>query len=476
MKKYPACKSFFQIDQTISILVHRLIDHQEQQNPNKCVEDCKKKCVQRAYSLDGGTSQSAGSHCPSSSSSQPINSNILFTSDCMSNKDSTSAPFILNLGSVVNNNLMLVAGQSASLSMLSTCNSHKRQQQYSGKCNSQPTTRNSSFVTEDQSDFQSRSHSLSQDLSDIQLCEQNSNSSFALNKIDSFSAGGESLSNNYSQVTSHLLQNLSRDVSGPANTAPSINTNKQFGILGNDKAESAQIEPGTDSQMTTPDVQKLSSAENLTLEDFNLDLMSSGDKESPTDANGKVLANLTDCLDGFHANLSPIHGSDMLVNLDQLDTLDLPDIEKICNDISNESNSPTSQENHVHIVHKENTCTDINPVPIPIQNGCVSERNVVCSNNRVVCSSSGKTDFETVTTRECLMMPEVRVCQSRGSTSQHPVETPNTIAVITDFCPDWAYSEVSPLVSNRARTQYTGTGPWWRCQISSNPYIQSDIS
>ena len=442
MKKIPS----FQIDQTISILVHRLIDHQEQQNPNKCLEECKKKCVQRAYSLDGGTSQTSSAHCTNSgsSTSQPINSNLLFTSDCTTNKETTPTPFILNLGSVVNNNLMLVAGQSASLSMLSTCNSNKRQQQYSGKCNSQPNSRNASFATDDQADFQSRSHSLSQDLSDIQLCEQNSRSSFSLSKIDSFPAAGNSFCNNCQQIQDrpHLLQNLNNDISGPANVAPHINANKQFGIMSNEKTETvAQIEPCTDSQMTTPDVQKLSSAENLSLEDFNLDLMS-GDKESPTDSHRKEgLSNITDCFDGYHTNLSPIHGSDILVNLDQLESLDLPDIEKICNDISNESNSPTSQENHVHIVHKGNICTDLNQVTI--QNGCVSERNLANGNNNIECTGTGKSDFETVTTRECLMMSEVTpICHSRAGNAQHPVESPSTIAVITDFCPDWAYSEV----------------------------------
>ena len=450
------------MDQTIQILVHRLIDHQEQQNPRKSLEETKKKCVHRHYSFDDSSSQASNQPCSNSASfsSQPISSNLSFTSDCVAKKEvtPTPTPFILNLGSVVNNNLMLVAGQSASLSMLSTCNSTKRQQQFSGKCNSQPTSQNSSFAIDDQTDSQSRGVSLSQDLSDIQLCEQNSNS-FSLSRTNSYTNSSNSFCNGYQQQThdSHLLQDFSNDISGTACTAPHDNNNKQFGIIGNIKSDSsAQIQPSSDTQMTSSDIQKLSSVENISLEDFNLDLMS-GDKDSPSDISPQKdsMSGIADCLDGFSTNLSPINGSDILVNLEQLESLDLPDIEKICNAISNESNSPTSQESH-NLIHKDNTYTGLNHVNF--KTGCDSDQNTgnhSNCNNRIECTNSAKNNFDTMTTRECVMMPEVTsVCHSRAVNSQHPVESPSTIALITDFCPDWAYSEVSVFILTAKRVRH----------------------
>lgn len=433
----------FQIDQTIQILVHRLIDHQEQQKPRKVVEETKKKCVRRTFSLDDSHSQASNqSHISSvSSTSQPISSNILFTSDNAAKPEVTATPFILNLGSVVNNNLMLVAGQSASLSVLSTCNSTKRQQQFSGKCisQSQPSSQISLFATDDQIDSHSRSFSLSQNLSDIQLCEQNSNSSYSLSKTDSFTNTSNSFLNGYQQ-----MQSFSDDISNSGSAAPHDIANKQYGIMGSvDPNSSAQIEQSPVSQMTTMDVQKLSSTENVSLEDFNLDLMT-GDKQSPMSCSQKeAMSGITDCFDRYHTNLSPLNGNDMLVNLDQLEALDLPDIEKICNDISIESNSPMSQEPN-HVIHKDgHACTVLDSVSM--QNGC--DRQEGQGNNCIQCTCSAASNFETVTTRECTMMPARTVnSHSRALSSQHPIESPSTIAMITDFCPDWAYSEVCLVI------------------------------
>ena len=398
-------------------------------------------------SLDDGNRQASNQPCvsPATSTSQPISSNLSFTADHAAKPDVTPTPFILNLGSVVNNNLMLVAGQSASLSMLSTCNTTNRQQQFSGKCIAQtpPNPQSTLFAADKQSDSQARSLSLSQDLSDIQLCEQNSNSSFSsLCKTDSFSNTSNSFCTNFQQMqNSRLLHGFSNDISSTASSAPHDFVNKQFGIMGNVNSNTTAqtTEQSPDSQMASLDVQKLTSAENISLEDFNLDLIS-GDKQSPSNSSQKeAMCGISDCY------LSPINGTDILTSLDHLEALDLPDIEKICNDISNESNSPMPQEPVLNSVHKvESTCRALDHVTI--QDGCDNEPNIIAHGNNIPCSSTSKSNFETITTRECVMMPGgAAFSHSRAVNSQHPVESPSTIAMITDFCPEWAYSEVSVL-------------------------------
>ena len=338
---------------------------------------------------------------------------------------------------------MLVAGQSASLSMLSnTNNRQQQQQQISGKYVAQtpPNPQNVLYTTDKQSESQARNVSLSQDLRDIQLCEQNSSSSFSsLCKTESFSNTSNTFCNNFQpmQQNSHLLQGFSNDISSTATSAPHDFDNKQYGIMGNVNSNAAALtEQSPDSQMTSIDVQKLTSAENISLDDFNLDLIS-GDKQSPSSSSQKeAMSGISDCY------LSPINGTDILVSLDHLEALELPDIEKICNDISNESNSPMTQEPSINSVHKvDSTCRALDHVTI--QDGCDNKMNIAHGNN-IPCSSTSKSDFETITTRECVTMSGGGVVnQSRAINSHHPVESPSTIAMITDFCPDWAYSEVS---------------------------------
>lgn len=442
-----------EIDQTIQILVHRLIDHQEQTKPRKTCEETKKKCVRRTLSLDEGHRQASNQPCVShaSSSPQPISSNLSFNSDHAAKPDINPTPLILNLGSVVNNNLMLVAGQSASLSMLSNT-TNRQQQQISGKYVAQtpPNPQNMLYTTDKQSESQARNVSLSQDLKDIQLCQHNSSSSFSsLCKTESFSNTSNSFYNDFQpmQQNSHLLQGFSNDISSTATSAPHDFGNEQYGIMGNVNSNAAALtEQSPDSQMTSMDMQKLTSVENISLDDFNLDLMS-GDKQSPSSSSQKeAMSGISDCY------LSPINGTDILTSLDHLEALELPDIEKICNDISNESNSPMPQEPSVNCVHKvDSTCRALDHVTI--QDGCDNKINIVAHGNNIPSSSTSKSNFETVTTRDCMMMPgRGVVSQSRAVNSHHPVESPSTIAMITDFCPDWAYSE--------GHTKMLVTGPW----------------
>ena len=336
---------------------------------------------------------------------------------------------------------MLVAGQSANLSMLSNTTNRQQQQQIPGNyvAQAQPIPQNVLYSTDKQSVSQSRNGSLSHDLGDIQLCGQNSTSSFSsLCKTESFSNMSNSFCNTYQPVqqNSHLLQGFSNDISSTTTTAPHDFENKQFGIMGTVKSSSADLtEQSTDSQMASLEVQKLTSVENISLDDFNLDLIT-GDKHSPSNSSQKeAMSGISDCY------LSPINGTDILTSLDHLEALELPDIEKICNDISNESNSPMPQETSINSVHKvDSTCRALDHVTI--QDGCDNKLNIAHSNN-ALCSDTSKSDFDTITARDCVMMPGgTDGSQTRAVNSQHPVESPSTIAMITDFCPDWAYSGV----------------------------------
>ncbi|KAK3604481.1 hypothetical protein CHS0354_019074 [Potamilus streckersoni] len=174
------------------------------------------------------------------------------------------------------------------------------------------------------------------------------------------------------------------------------------------------------------------------------------------------ICSLEDSLEGLHASLSP---SDL--NLDNLCSLELPDIEKICGDLNTEnSNVNTDQDGSQHVLSNSNkmgnivfsNCNSMDNIPTVTQSH--SDRGQISCHQSAVsqgispvsmgdqrCCPAGRA---TLTSVGNMSSPSY---QCNTDSSPHQIKSVNNIAVITDFTPDWSYTE--------GQTKILVTGPWY---------------
>lgn len=225
---------------------------------------------------------------------------------------------------------------------------------------------------------------------------------------------------------------------------------------------------------------------NSFLDELNSELMSA-ERSSTDNDNKQGFGNLGDSFESLQASLNVIQGTD--INLDQLDLMDVPDLEQICNDLNegqcqnnllnslsmsdyNQGKSFTQPKDQVNLSKCDNSASS--------SSGCsICQRNI-CSHN---CSQSANIFTQAATTSECSNVhPEM--CSSNatvtnsqancakcghgpsfspanqgqghrthghgvhsgGDNLSHPLKAPTDIACITDFSPDWAYTEVRHVI------------------------------
>ncbi|XP_052285378.1 calmodulin-binding transcription activator 1-like isoform X3 [Dreissena polymorpha] len=224
---------------------------------------------------------------------------------------------------------------------------------------------------------------------------------------------------------------------------------------------------------------------------FIEELMSS--ETNPSDGNKKSFRHLGDSFESIQPSLSTIQGSEL--NLDQLDLMDMPDLDHMCHEMALNASSPMEEQRKVSMCSPQTTSRGTSPHLKPKQdcaNVSVSSSGHHCttlsSNSETLnvfaqsslASSNPGTSVSRVSTMTATVTDINMACGQCGCDVQssrsthvegqgqpckssscrqdsvssvvHTTKTPNTIATITDFSPEWSYTE--------GQTKLLVTGPW----------------
>lgn len=236
---------------------------------------------------------------------------------------------------------------------------------------------------------------------------------------------------------------------------------------------------------------------NSFLDELSSELMSSEQNFSNSDGK-RSLQHLGDSFESLQASLNTIQGTDL--NLDQLDLMDVPDLEQMCNELTNAGQNDLSSSLNMSVdsprkVYPEqknlglnSKCDnassgnslsignissrvecphDTNPqssiFPQSLVSNCSNIHSMNCNTNAtninsqancVKCgydpltawSNHGQGQGQPVLLSSVSHQSQVQGHMTgnlhrRGDNSGH-TKTPTDIASITDFSPDWAYTEV----------------------------------
>ncbi|XP_052821053.1 calmodulin-binding transcription activator 2-like isoform X2 [Mya arenaria] len=208
---------------------------------------------------------------------------------------------------------------------------------------------------------------------------------------------------------------------------------------------------------------------NSLLDELNSELMAS-ESNSTNECKKNSFGHLGDSFESLQASLSTMPNGEL--NLDQLDLIDMPDLENMCNDISNEIRSTNIPECNTSGANLTN-CTQQN-----LQNqsaeGDGRGQSTVQADAFSFCEEQAKNSGTQNVSRRS-SSPHLpgnchscnchvsRSCQGQGLSDcqgqikaevggAHTTKSPITIATITDYSPEWSYTE--------GQTKLLVTGPW----------------
>ena len=230
-----------------------------------------------------------------------------------------------------------------------------------------------------------------------------------------------------------------------------------------------------------------SSIVNSFLNELNTELMST-ERNSATHDNKQSFGHLGDSFESLQASLNVIQGTE--INLDQLDLMDVPDLEQMCNELNGEQNdlsnsmglsvggekwnsqskdqvtvskcdnNRTSSSSACNICHRNicshSTCPNqvtnnmnniFSQALIANNSECThvhpDNSNTTVTNSHSNCAKCGHGALGSRTAHHGHRHGTLGHNVHSGGDSSHPVNAPTDIACITDFSPDWAYTEVN---------------------------------
>ena len=180
----------------------------------------------------------------------------------------------------------------------------------------------------------------------------------------------------------------------------------------------------------------------------------SADKFSPMEESKKGFGHLGDSFESLQGTFNTLQGSEL--NLDQLDLIDMPELERMCSDLTNTgviAELSTNMEVNTNQCQKSQSPENQKVGNITMTESNVTNHNAnnfshnVSEHRKSVGTVNSDADSSCVTCGSSRSQGqgqdlEVPPMGSRGDNLVHTTKTPCTIATITDFSPDWAYAEV----------------------------------
>lgn len=367
-----------------------MIDFQDKQKirPNVCYAKCDKNCSHSKCCKISprGEINNPSCHSPATSfhnrlisllqrNSQRVTTQttmpqgtgsqgVVLSSTTTDTANITQQPFILSLGSIPNNGLILVGGQPTTpISIIST----------SGSTLQQPNVVNSQVTNLQQSPV-------------------------IASRVES-------------SVPPHIIQQPEQILTNPLGQIP-VQTNQYTPIpttkssISGDKKEVCGLLLGVDNQIFSV---QMSNEGNLKIDNVKPDKLDPSAKVSVLPNNNEKigpegLGSSNENMDSYQGSIASLTGSDL--NLDHLDLLDLPNLEKLCNDVDVVENSLA-------------TCNTTDTV------------SMLESLHPQTGTSKGP-------------MSTVGPPQCQHSCPQEEELKLNSMT-ITDFSPDWSYTEVKKL-------------------------------
>lgn len=499
------------LDETIMTLVQRLTDSQDMSKTEqrRCsLPDCKPPClhvitknnypqfvVQPDKSMDNNVCQ--GSSLTNQTCEQ-VKCQIQSNGDiCKGQTDVnnfTQSSLIVDLGHLGNGQVMLLTGKSTKatpqLSVLTNaCTSSGQLQNASESTimSSHSEIYSSTSICDSQNSFcqsyiqQSQSHdgfsqqcntsrqSGEQHVQNLMLMDDINmpTNAFFLNASESFTTPG----NNFNTEKCSL------------DSKDSTLTESQIlkGCINALKNRLTAVDSNNDCPFST-NSENTDSVINLFLADLHSNHLPS-DKISPMDESKQSFGHLGDSFDSLHASLNSLQGSD--INLDQLDLIDMPDLERMCSDLGSggsggnmnldlsrsdcaQEMQVSNDEQNVHICAAD----DITNPAISKSSTIIAPHNPTKGCMKLF-TNKRETFEQTVSADGCCSCRESypmsrshmeqnalsKTCEGQRSVGSphhgkksHTTKSPCSIATITDFSPEWAYTD--------GQTKVLVTGPW----------------
>ncbi|KAL4220816.1 transcription by RNA polymerase II [Mactra antiquata] len=476
------------LDETIMTLVQRLMDNQAHYKSDSGVygPEC-----QQGVSLGTSTGVSQHSirqvkqvtHCCNHSSLHPQSHSACNVSG-QSQINLAQGPLILNLGNIGSGQMMIVTSQNEAnqLSILSNSNTNNTRLQQQQQTPEPPreVTKVENRGGNPPSHILCRSASLCDphnDLNHSMMPRSLSQDGNVNSTVDSTSivadvpfmqqSIGNTLCNNMAKSTISCFQSMEQNTSS-SNTAQQMET-KSESLKTMTTTHSCESSVGQTnvSPMSAPtnynSMFSSNSGNNDSLVTSFLDELSSElmtpEKYSPMEEGKKAFSHLGDSFESLQGTFNSLQDSEL--NLDQL--FDMPDLDRLYKDLTNSGglselpismnlNNGNSGKPYVSTSQKTNlqTVTSLSQPStssfhsntLPMQ-GVGSNENSTNDLDTLCVNSSMQGQGQTSRGQQSLNKEEYMV---------HTTKTPCTIASITDFSPDWAYTE--------GQTKVLVTGPW----------------
>lgn len=470
--------NFFQLDDTILTLVQRLMDNQDRFKTDPLV--CGHRCQPQ------GTLSA-----PSGFKPLPIHQdqqNLGFSASNVPHSDTVSTgqtptlqnplnlaqgPLILNIGNLGSGQMMLVTNQNdaSQLSILTgTTNSGQLTNRKKREVTSQVAKEVTTSIGRG---MPSPSQLLCRSAS---LCEPND----GINPVVMARSQSQDSGNNSSLLSSGDLTNmnfisqqgLSSNVnnfcdivsSRAENTCTSnlqqMDTKQEELNIDMNSSKNAFVQnniPNSDANNFTTVFSSNNSNSTAMVSTFFEELNSSyisTDKFSPMEENKKGFGHLGDSFESLQGTFNTLQGSDL--SLDQLDLIDMPELERMCSDLTSAgdiSELSNAIEMSTNGCQKSENPENQKAEDISVNNTNISTLNASSFSQN---GSGHRESFSTVSSdvdSNCMTCGTPRLqsqgqesvaqpLASRGDNLVHTTKTPSTITTITDFSPDWAYTEV----------------------------------
>ncbi|XP_053379115.1 calmodulin-binding transcription activator 1-like isoform X2 [Mercenaria mercenaria] len=470
------------LDETIMTLVQRLMDNQDRFKVESPI--CGQSSQPHSsLSAPGGykplpvLSDKHDPRFPSSSLPHSASAITGQTHTLQNTLNLAQGPLILNIGNLGGSPMMLVTSQNdaSQLSILTnTSNSGQLPNINSREVTSQITREVTSQVRDVPSQLLCRSASLcephdainatvmarsqsqdscnngkfmsSQNLTDISFTQQQSQSSVSNNFHNVQTAEG----------TSNIQGMDVKHAEAKADTNPAENAFVQTNVQ-NPNANTFNALFSSNNSNGNSMVSSL-------LDELGGTDFMTADKYSPMEETKKGFDHLGDSFESLQGTFNTLQGSEL--TLDQLDLIDMPELERMCSDLTNtgdiselsntiemstnqcqKTENPTNQKSE-NIQTNFSNLSGLNASSFS-RNSSEQRESIgtVSSDADPSCVTCGTSRSQGQ--GQDSMVPPIR---GRGDNLMHTTKTPCTIATITDFSPDWAYTE--------GQTKVLVTGPW----------------
>ena len=175
--------------------------------------------------------------------------------------------------------------------------------------------------------------------------------------------------------------------------------------------------------------------------DLNLELMATYKEMPGGEVGRRALDHMGDSFESLQASLNSLQGSDL--NLDHLDLLDIPELDKICTDMSGSShvNSQVSQG-----CGKGQVAVETNSDFSNLELSNINANSLLLG--RQGMGSGGYVGNMAMNSKAGGGMSDGQLPVTTMTHTYHNVgPSPSSVAMVTDFSPEWAYTEVrSPLM------------------------------